>query len=396
LRDQSPRKGYGHVENPDPAAIARYDTAEDSLLSERGEIMTRWLPASVLGFVLTTSGAVAGPTLLFDASNGKVLYAEDQDDQWHPASLTKIMTAYLTFEALKSGRLTLEQKITVSENAHVLPPSKVGLPVGAEMKVDLAIRALIVKSANDVAVMLAEAIGVSEEAFVKKMNETAQRLGMTRTRFVNPHGLPAPEQVTTARDLGKLSRAVLADFPEQASLWALADMQIGRRRLRTHNGLLKTYEGADGLKTGFICDSGYNVVASASRDGRKLVAVVLGESTGRDRNVRAASLLQHGFDSYGWKQMFDTTTIDSLAVGEAKAAASIRTSLASWQCNGRKPPRRLVAKKRKGKPGAAAQANAAGKSAAAADGVQTKQVNVVKPDAAKSRPATAAQAKTVQ
>jgi D-alanyl-D-alanine carboxypeptidase len=166
--------------------------------------------------------------------------------------------------------------------------------------------------------------------------------------------------------------------------------------LRTHNGLLKTYEGADGLKTGFICDSGYNVVASASRDGRKLVAVVLGESTGRDRNVRAASLLQHGFDSYGWKQMFDTTTIDSLAVGEAKAAASIRTSLASWQCNGRKPPRRLVAKKRKGKPGAAAQANAAGKSAAAADGVQTKQVNVVKPDAAKSRPATAAQAKTVQ
>src|SRR5688572_9879384 len=258
--------------------------------ADAGKIMTRWLPAAVLGFALTSSGAMAGPTLLFDASNGKVLYAEDQDDQWHPASLTKIMTAYLTFEALKSGRITLEQKITVSENAHVLPPSKVGLPVGAEMKVDLAIRALIVKSANDVAVMLAEAIGGSEEAFVKQMNDTALRLGMTRTRFVNPHGLPAPEQVTTARDLAKLSRAVLADFPEQASLWALADIQIGRRRLRTHNGLLKTYDGADGLKTGFICDSGYNVVASASRDGRKLVAVVLGESSGRDRNVRAASL----------------------------------------------------------------------------------------------------------
>ncbi len=366
-------------------------------MSERGEIMTRWLPAAVLGLVLTTSGTMAGPTLLFDAGNGKVLYAEDQDDQWHPASLTKIMTAYLTFEALKAGRLTLEQKITVSENAHVLPPSKVGLPVGAEMKVDLAIRALIVKSANDVAVMLAEAIGGSEEAFVKKMNETALRLGMTRTHFVNPHGLPAPEQITTARDLAKLSRAVLADFPEQASLWALVDMQIGRRRLRTHNGLLKTYEGADGLKTGFICDSGYNIVASASRDGRKLVAVVLGEPSGRDRSVRAAGLLQHGFDNYGWKQMFDTTTIDSLVVGEAKAATSIRASLASWQCNGRKPPRRrLIAKKRKAKPAAAAQANTAGKSAAASDGVQTRQVNVVKPDAAKSRPAAAAQAKTVQ
>ncbi|MFM9847090.1 MAG: D-alanyl-D-alanine carboxypeptidase family protein [Hyphomicrobiaceae bacterium] len=362
--------------------------------------MTRWLPAAALGIVLTTSGAMAGPTLLFDPADGKVLYAEDQDDQWHPASLTKIMTAYLTFEALKSGRLTLEQKITVSENAHALPPSKVGLPVGAEMKVDLAIRALIVKSANDVAVMLAEAIGRSEEAFVKQMNDTALRLGMTRTHFVNPHGLPAPEQITTARDLGKLSRAVLADFPEQASLWALADMQIGRRRLRTHNGLLKTYGGADGLKTGFICDSGYNVVASASRDGRKLVAVVLGESSGRDRSVRAASLLQHGFDTYGWKQMFDNTTIDSLAVGEAKGAMSIRQSLVSWHCNGRKPPRRLVAKKRKGgKPAAAAQANVAAKDAPASNGApanrpQSQQVKVVRPEQTKSQPA--AQAKSVQ
>ena len=362
--------------------------------------MKRWLPAAALGMVLTTSGAKAGPTLLFDPGNGKILYAEDQDDLWHPASLTKIMTAYLTFEALKAGRLTLEQKISVSENAHILPPSKVGLPVGAEMKVDLAIRALIVKSANDVAVMLAEAIGGSEEAFVKQMNDTALRLGMTRTRFVNPHGLPAPEQITTARDLAKLSRAVLADFPEQASLWALADMQIGRRRLRTHNGLLKTYDGADGLKTGFICDSGYNVVASASRDGRKLVAVVLGESSGRDRSVRAASLLQHGFDTYGWKQMFDNTTIDSLAVGEAKAVMSIRQSLASWHCNGRKPPRRLVAKKRKGKPSAqnAAQADSTGKGTPAADATAANRsppVKVVRPDGAKSSPA-AAQAKSIQ
>ena len=317
------------------------------------------LTAAVLAVLLTAGPqlAAAGPALLFDPGNGKVLYAEDQDNHWHPASLTKIMTAYLAFEALKAGRLTLERKIPVSENAYAQPPSKVGLPVGAEMSVDMALRALIVKSANDVAVMLAEAIGGSEEAFVKQMNDAAQRLGMTRTRFVNPNGLPAPEQVTTARDLARLARAVLHDFPEQASLWALADMQIGRRRLRTHNALLRTYEGADGLKTGFICDSGYNVVASASRDGRRLVAVVLGEVSGRDRSVRAASLLEHGFETYGWKQMFNDTTVDSLPLaGELKGVTSIRQSLVSWHCGGRKP-RRVMAKKKA--PAQAAKAKAA-------------------------------------
>ena len=174
------------------------------------ERLTAVALAALLG--VTPQLAAAGPTLLFDPGNGKVLYAEDQDNQWHPASLTKIMTAYLTFEALKAGRLTLEQKIPVSENAYGQPPSKVGLPVGAEMSVDMALRALIVKSANDVAVMLAEAIGGSEEAFVKKMNDTAQRLGMTRTHFANPSGLPAPDQITTARDLAKLARAVLQRF----------------------------------------------------------------------------------------------------------------------------------------------------------------------------------------
>lgn len=315
----------------------------------------RHIAVSLMIACAFASPAAAGPALLFDAANGKVLYAEDQDNQWHPASLTKIMTAYLTFEALKAGKLTLEQKIPVSENAYAQPPSKVGLPVGAEMTVDLALRALIVKSANDVAVMLAEAIGGTEEAFIKRMNETALRLGMTRTRFVNPNGLPAPEQVTTARDLAKLSRAVLQDFPEQASLWSVADMQIGRRRLRTHNGLLRTYEGADGLKTGFICDSGYNVVASASREGRRLVAVVLGEVSGRERSVRAASLLEHGFQTHGWKQIFDSTTLDTLAVvAEPKDAFSIRKSLVSWHCGGKRPPRRLIAKKGKGRPQAVA------------------------------------------
>ena len=310
----------------------------------------------------TIRPAAAGPALLFDSESGKILYTEDQDNLWYPASLTKIMTSYLTFEALKTGRLTLEQKIKVSEKASLQSPSKVGLPAGAEMTVDLAIKALIVKSANDVAVMLAEAIGGSEEDFVKLMNDTAKRLHMTRTHFANPNGLPAPDQVTTARDLAKLSRAVMRDFPEHAALWSLPEVRIGKIKLTTHNHLLKTFEGADGIKTGFICDSGFNVVSSATRDGRKLIAVVLGEPSGRERSIRAASLLDYGFQTHGWKQLFNTTTIESLPVPEdAKGVQSVRQSIVAWDCGNRPRP---VAKKPAKKSGAAVAGGAAkGKSA---------------------------------
>lgn len=310
-----------------------------------------------------SSAAAAGPALLFDASNGKVLYAEDQDQPWHPASLTKIMTAYLVFEALKSNAITLEQKIPVSANAHAQPPSKLGLPVGAEITVGLALKALIVKSANDSAVMLSEAIGGTEEAFVRSMNTTALRLGMTQTRFVNPHGLPAPEQVTTARDLARLTRAVLADYPEHADLWSMSDMQIGRRRLRTHNGLLRTYEGADGLKTGFICDSGFNVVATATRDNRRLAAVVLGEYSSRDRSLRAASLLEHGFRNYGWKELFPSPTVETVPVSaETATPRSVRELVTSFSCNGKRHVRAVPTNKNKKKARAKKAATAAAKS----------------------------------
>jgi D-alanyl-D-alanine carboxypeptidase len=316
--------------------------------------------------VLSTVAAQAGPALLFDASNGKVLYAEDQDHQWHPASLTKIMTAYVTFEALKAGEIRLDSKIPVSEHANLQPPSKVGLPVGAEMTVELALQALIVKSANDVAMMLAEGVGGSEEKFVERMNAAASRLGMTRTRFVNPHGLPAAEQITTARDLAKLSRAVVAHFPEHARYWSMPEFRIGNRRLGTHNVLLKTFEGADGLKTGFICDSGFNVVASATRDGRKLMAVVLGETTGHERALRAASLLEHGFQQYGWKELFNTQTIDNLPVAEdAKGITSMRQTVLSWDCGNRRRVVRSVAKAKKAKANVAAARSKAQEAASA-------------------------------
>jgi D-alanyl-D-alanine carboxypeptidase len=337
-------------------------------------------PAPALGIAIGTalslligwvSSATAGPALLFDAASGRVFYAEEQDQPWHPASLTKIMTAYMVFEALKTNKITLEQKIAVSANAHAQPPSKLGLPVGAEITVNLALKALIIKSANDAAVMLAEAIGGTEEAFVQMMNSTARRLGMTQSRFVNPHGLPAPEQVTTARDLSKLTQAVIRDFPEYGPLWAMADMLVGRRRLRTHNGLLRTYEGADGFKTGFICDSGFNVVATATRDNRRLVAVVLGEYTSRDRSLRAASLLEHGFKNYGWKELFSTTTVDTLPVStDVTAVHSIRQHVTSWACN---PPRRRNAissqakqKKIRARAAAKTKAKAAGKAKSSA------------------------------
>ena len=298
------------------------------------------LAVLVLSALAVARPAAAGPALLFDTTDGKILYAEEMDDQWHPASLTKIMTAYLAFKAIKAGKLRMDEKVICSELAFKQPPSKIGLPIGGELTVETALQALIIKSANDVAVMLAEKISGTELQFVADMNAAARDLGMTRTTFSNANGLPAVGQVTTARDLAKLARAVATEYPEYAEYWAMTQMRIGKIRLASHNGLLKTFEGADGLKTGFICDSGFNVVASATRDGRRLMAVVLGEPSGGDRNVRAASLLEHGFQQLGWKQIFNQATIDNLPVPtEARGPISVRATIQSWDCgNGKRNP----------------------------------------------------------
>lgn len=295
----------------------------------------RWITAAVPALLLLLSGAAraGGPALVFDPSDGTVIYAEDLDDQWHPASLTKIMTAYLTFEAVRAGKFKLEDRIPYSARAASQPPSKLGLNLTATLTIEQALKALIIKSANDVAVMLAEAVGGSQPEFVASMNQTAQRLGMTRTTYVNPNGLPAPLQVTTARDLAKLARAAYNDFPEFAPYWSMFDARIGKIFIGTHNGLLHSFDGADGMKTGFICDSGFNVVASATRDGRRLMAVVLGEQTGRDRTIRAANLLEHGFHSLGWKHLFTTANIDTTPIaGDARSVTSMRKNVISYEC----------------------------------------------------------------
>ncbi len=276
---------------------------------------------SVLLGAVQRQAALASPALVMEAHTGLVIYSEDLDRRWHPASLTKMMTAYLAFEAIRDGKLSLEENVVCSELANAQPPSKIGLPVGAEMPVPLALRALMVRSANDVAVMLAEHISGSVEAFSEKMNETAKRLGMTRTHFVNPHGLPDVRQISTARDMGLLARALLKEFPDYGYLYSMSSFQIGKARLRSHNRLLQTFDGADGIKTGFICDSGYNLVASATREGRQLVAVVLGAMSGSERNARAAALLSHGFDIYGWKAVFSPSIDNYGYAGDLEADA---------------------------------------------------------------------------
>lgn len=284
----------------------------------------------------------AGPALVFDPHKGTIFYQEDMDALWHPASLTKLMTAYLIFEALREGKLKLDGKIVTSKNANAQAPSKIGLPVGAAMRVELAIKALLVKSANDVAVMFAEAIAGSEPAFIKRMNATAKRLGMRRSRFVNPNGLPDDRQITTARDMAYLARALLMDFPEYAHFFAVPYVRIGKRRMRNYNKLLRTYEGADGMKTGFVCASGFNIVVSATRNGRKLIAVVLGGRTGGARNQRAAKLLDHGFRRYLWGSLFGKN-IDKVTIQASLTEGA--PDLRSTVCN----RKRRVHKKRRRK-----------------------------------------------
>ena len=231
-------------------------------------------------------------------------------------------------------------------------PSKLGLPVGGAITLDVALKVLIVKSANDVAVMIAETVAGSEEAFVARMNEAAQHLGMTRTTFTNVNGLPDERQVTTARDLAKLARAIIVEFPEHADLFSLAQVQVGKKTMRTHNSLLVSLPGADGMKTGFICESGFNVVASATRDRRKLVAVVLGEPSVASRNDRTTDLLESGFKRYFWKSLF-RTSLDRLAIqapfsngpthlrdsvcGVAMAKSTVRRSVKSKVARTRSP-----------------------------------------------------------
>ena len=236
----------------------------------------------------------ANPLLLFDATTGEVLLSREAGAKWHPASLTKLMTAYLTFQALKAGQLTLDTKLTVPQEALEVSPSKIGLKPGTTITTDMALKALLVYSANDMALTLAAAQG-GIPAFVQRMNDTARALNMGSTHFVNPHGLHDPEQTTSARDIGLLAFTIANRFPEYRHYFSEPYVAFGKRKLLNRNMLLRQMATADGMKTGFVCPSGFNLVASASQNGRRLMAVVLGAMTPYARADVAQALLEAGF-----------------------------------------------------------------------------------------------------
>jgi len=245
--------------------------------------------------ILAPRVADAEALLVVEADTGKVLQAENATYPWYPASVTKMMTAYVTLKAVKDGRLALDSLLTVSPVAAAQSPSKMGIRPGAQVTVENALAMMMVKSANDMAVVLAEGVGGSIDGFSAQMNAAAQRLGMTQTSYVNPNGLPADGQITSARDLAILARAIIRDLPEYEYFYHIPSIRYGRRVTNNFNHLIGRYPGADGFKTGFICASGYNLVGSATRNGKRLIAVVLGSTSGHQRAVRAAQLLERGF-----------------------------------------------------------------------------------------------------
>lgn len=250
--------------------------------------------ASILAM---TSISHANPKMVIDVRTGKVISHQDAFRKWYPASLTKLMTAYLAFSAMKSGRLSPETEVVMSKKASDQPASKMYFKPGSKLTLDSALKLLLIKSANDVAVAIAETVGGTTENFVTQMNVQAARLGMSSTHFINANGLPGKGQYTTARDLAVLALVLKREFPEYATYFALEGVSTGKKNYANYNMLVGRFQGADGMKTGFICASGFNQVSSASRNGRQVISVVLGADSLAGRTEQSAELLQMGLTS---------------------------------------------------------------------------------------------------
>jgi len=254
--------------------------------------------------MLVVSPLLAAPHIVVDLDSGKVLSRQQAFDPWHPASLTKLMTAYSAFKAIESGYARTDQPVRISRNAAKQPPSRMGYRVGTTISLEDALKLLVIKSANDVAVAIAESISGSVAAFSQRMMGDAGQLGMTGSSFVNPHGLHDRRQITTARDMGLLVRALHQQYPQYKSLFETPSVMAPNRTKNgktiqriyySYNLLLERYRGADGFKTGFVCASGYNYIGSATRAGRRVAAIVLGRDSQTSRAVDAAKLITEGF-----------------------------------------------------------------------------------------------------
>jgi D-alanyl-D-alanine carboxypeptidase len=247
--------------------------------------------------------------IVVDADTGQIYYARNADTRRFPASLTKMMTLYMAFNALDTGKLNLNQPLPVSRRAAGQAPSKLGLKAGQTITLREAINALSVKSANDVATVVGEAISGTEAKFARLMTRRAHLLGMKSTTFMNASGLPNSRQKSTARDMATLGKALLVDFPNYYSYFSKLTYKYNNRTYQNHNKLLRTYEGMDGIKTGYIRASGFNMVASAKRDGVRLIGVVFGGKTGQSRDAHMASLLNRS-----WTQAQTNSTVAALPV----------------------------------------------------------------------------------
>ncbi|GAB4535858.1 MAG: D-alanyl-D-alanine carboxypeptidase [Roseibium sp.] len=283
----------------------------------------------VLGTLLLSAPAtaMANPKyagIVVDAKTGETLYNSSADAYRYPASLTKIMTLYLVFEELEAGRLSLDSNLTVSQYASGRPPSKIGLKPGSTIKVKDAILALVTKSANDVATVVAENIGGSERKFAERMTRTARQLGMSKTTFRNPHGLPDSGQRTTARDMARLGIAIQERFPQYYGYFKTRAYTYRGRTYGNHNKLLGRVKGVDGIKTGYIRASGFNLVTSVNTGGRQIVAVVMGGKTGASRNAQMTKLIGRYLPKAS-KGVKSAPLVATRGVQPAFVAASLKT-----------------------------------------------------------------------
>ncbi|WP_159995627.1 D-alanyl-D-alanine carboxypeptidase family protein, partial [Roseomonas sp. 18066] len=269
-------------------------------------------------------------SVVLDGQTGQVLFGSNADAPRHPASLTKMMTLYMVFDALRSGRLSLDQRIEMTPTAAARPPSKLGLPPGRTISVENGIYALVTKSANDVASLFGETLGGGDEQrFAQLMTLRARALGMTGTTFRNASGLPDIEQITTAHDMATLGRRLQHDFPERYHYFGTRTHQMGNISLRNHNRMLGEYEGVDGIKTGYINASGFNIVTSARRENTRLVVAVFGGNSWVERDRHAGALLDRGFSQMGVGPgtpglMANAGAAASVAATGSLAAAAIR------------------------------------------------------------------------
>ncbi|MBP0491893.1 D-alanyl-D-alanine carboxypeptidase [Roseomonas sp. SG15] len=256
-----------------------------------------------LGAAATPASAQIGSerysSFIMDARTGQALGGASMDEPRYPASLTKMMTLYMLFEAMRENRITMNSRIYISEEANSRQPSKLGVPPGMTIPVEVAIYALTMKSANDVAVAIGEALGGNETTFAQMMTQKARQLGMTNTTFRNASGLPDWDQTTTARDMATLGRRLFIDFPERWHYFGNASVRVGNYAFRSHNRMIGEYEGVDGVKTGYINASGFNNVVSAQRGGQRVFVSVFGGNSWIERDRHAAMLLDDGFARLG-------------------------------------------------------------------------------------------------